>query len=132
MGAQFIASALASNKRLQSFVLMLSRNGISDVGAVAMSPVLGLSSQMLSELHLEHNDITSKGGNSLVTGLGNNTALRILGLAGNDMDDSVLENVRLGFLFLLFAAEKVRWVVHIYEPPPPLRPLHSLPLLQPQ
>merc|ERR1711865_551942 len=93
VGAQFIASALASNKRLQSFVLMLSRNGISDVGAGAMSPVLGLSSQVLSELHLEHNDITSKGGNSLVTGLGNNTALRILGLAGNDMDDSVLENL---------------------------------------
>jgi hypothetical protein len=59
-----------------------------------MIPVLGLNSQMLLELHLEHNDITSTGGNALVSALGNNTSLRVLGLAGNDLEDSVLENVR--------------------------------------
>jgi hypothetical protein len=31
--------------------------------------------------------------------LGNNTSLRVLGLAGNDLEDSVLENVRWSVWF---------------------------------
>ncbi|CAI8037879.1 NLR family CARD domain-containing protein 3 [Geodia barretti] len=86
IGAQHLASALASNTRLLS--LGLADNCVGDEGASSLADLLRQTGY-LQQLLLSGNEVADEGGSKLVAALTQNTSLKALYLARNPLGDEV-------------------------------------------
>ncbi|CAM9895276.1 unnamed protein product, partial [Choristocarpus tenellus] len=95
-GARLLASALSANRTLR--LLSLDRNEVGDEGAVALAGALGVGSTgeescCLEILTLTHNGLTAVGAAALGDALSQNTFLRKLTLARQNLHVQVLRGM---------------------------------------